>query len=88
MVPWARPWERTFSGKFLQIFLIHHYNYIDVWGNNCSATASSNTSTSTVDARAKASLKGYLTKLKEAKEDLEHIHKVNEEERERMSARR
>ena len=54
----------------------------------CSATASSNTSTSTVDARAKANLKGYLTKLKEAKEDLEHIHKVNEEERERMSARR
>ena len=42
----------------------------------------------TVDARAKANLKTYLSKLKEAKDDLEHIHKVNEEERERMSSRR
>merc|ERR1719376_961696 len=53
-----------------------------------SAAPSSSSGTSSVDARSKANLKSYLTKLREAKEDLEHMHKVNEEERERMSARR
>ena len=31
LVPWARPLERTFSGKLLQIFYSNHHN---VWGKN------------------------------------------------------
>ena len=51
-------------------------------------SASSSVSAGSIDSKSKSTLKTYVAKLREAKEDLEHMHKVNEEERERMSARR
>merc|ERR1711981_836041 len=41
-----------------------------------------------LDAQAKSSLATALRKIKDAKEELEQIHKHNEEERERINARR
>merc|ERR1739844_732191 len=41
-----------------------------------------------LDAQAKSSLATALKKIKDAKEELEQIHKHNEEERERINARR
>merc|ERR1712018_473967 len=41
-----------------------------------------------LDAHAKESLASALIKIKDAKEELEQIHKHNEEERERINARR
>jgi len=41
-----------------------------------------------LDAHAKESLANALRKIKDAKEELEQIHKHNEEERERINARR